>query len=109
MKQVNKVPELTSLQFLVIEIIGPRKMRGAELRERLKERRVFKTGPAFYQLMARLEEAEFVEGWYDQEVVDGQIIKQRLYRVTGLGARAHRGTRNFYIGFGGKELAYAQK
>ncbi len=107
MKKQNELPELTGLQFLIMETIGARKMLGAELRERLKERKVHKTGPAFYQLMARLEEAKLVEGWYEQEVIDGQIIKQRCYRVTGLGERTRRATLEFYAQFSGKGMAYA--
>ena len=107
MKKQNELPELTSLQFLIIETVGAKKMRGAELRERLKEQRVHKTGPAFYQLMARLEEAKLVEGWYEQEVIDGQIIKQRCYRVTGTGEQARRETLNFYARFAEGRKAYA--
>jgi len=108
MKKGNELPELTGLQFLIIETIGAKKMRGAELRERLKrDHKVNKTGPAFYQLMARLEEAKLVEGWYDQEVIEGQIIKQRHYRVTGLGERARRETLEFYAQFAEGRTAYA--
>jgi hypothetical protein len=57
--------------------------------------------------MARLEEAKFVEGWYEQEVIDGQIIKQRHYRVTGSGAKAYRNTQVFYAQFVGHGVAYA--
>src|SRR5882762_3394351 len=99
MKKQNELPELTGLQFLIIETIGAKRMRGAELRDRLKEQKVHKTGPAFYQLMARLEEAKLVEGWYEQEVIDGQMIKQRCYRVTGTGERARRDTLEFYSRF----------
>jgi len=107
MKKQNELPELTRLQFLIIETIGAKRMLGAQLRERLKEHNVHRTGPAFYQLMARLEEAELVEGWYKQEVIDGQIIKQRCYRVTGLGERARHATLEFYSQFSEKGLAYA--
>ena len=107
-KNGTELPELTSLQFLVIDIIGAHKMRGVEIREQLKgEHKINKTGPAFYQLMARLEESKFVEGWYEQEVIDGQIIKQRCYRVTGLGERARRDTLQFYSQFAEGRAAYA--
>src|SRR5437762_7204649 len=107
MKKLNELPELTRVQFLIIETIGAKRLLGAELREKLKAHSVHRTGPAFYQLMARLEEAELVEGWYEQEVIDGQIIKQRCYRVTGLGERARRATLEFYSQFAGKGMAYA--
>ena len=108
MKKTNELPALTGLQFIVIDIIGAKKLRGAEVRDQLKrEHKVSKTGPAFYQLMARLEEAKFVEGWYEQEVIDSQIIKQRCYRVTGLGERARRDTLQFYSQFAEERAAYA--
>ena len=107
MKKQNELPELTGLQFLIIETIGGKKMLGAELRERLKEHKVHKTGPAFYQLMARLEDAKLVEGKYEQKVIDGQIIKQRCYRVTGLGDRTRHATLEFYAQFSGRAMSYA--
>jgi len=108
MKKQPKLPELTNLQFLIIETIGAKKMRGAELRELLKNNHnVHKTGPAFYQLMARLEEAKLVEGWYDTQVIDGQLIKQKCYRVTGHGEESRRATLRFYQQFGGEGLAHA--
>lgn len=90
------LPELTHLQFLVLEIIGSSTMKGRELRDQLKQHGVKKGGPAFYQLMARLEDAKMVKGWYTQEVIDGQIIKERCYQLLGNGAKALRSTRDFY-------------
>ena len=71
---------------------------GREVREALQGFGVRKSGPAFYQLMARLEDAGLVEGTYHQEVVEGQIIRERHYRLTAAGARAWRGSRDFYVG-----------
>jgi hypothetical protein len=47
--------------------------------------------------MARLEDAKFVRGWYLQKIVDGQIIKERRYRVLAPGLRAWQRTRDFYF------------
>ncbi len=47
--------------------------------------------------MARLEKAEFVAGTYNQKIVDGQIIKERRYRVLGKGFDAWQRTRDFYL------------
>src|SRR6266480_570479 len=92
-----KLPTLTHLQFAVLDEIGAAKMSGRELRARLKKnRRINKSGPAFYQLMSRLEEAKYVEGWYDQKIIEGQLIKQRHYRMLGDGIRALNDTRKFY-------------
>lgn len=90
------IPELSHLQTLVLECLGPQKRSGRELRQLLAHTGVKKSGPAFYQLMARLEEAGLVEGEYSQKIVEGQIIKERWYRVTGQGARAAQRTLEFY-------------
>jgi DNA-binding PadR family transcriptional regulator len=93
---MKKLPELSHLQVLVLECLGTHKRSGRELRHLLAENKVKKTGPAFYQLMARLEEARFVEGEYSQKIVEGQIIKERSYRVTATGEKALRSTHEFY-------------
>ncbi|MEY2502288.1 MAG: hypothetical protein QOI07_2622 [Verrucomicrobiota bacterium] len=54
--------------------------------------------------MARLEEARFVEGEYSQKIVEGQIIKERFYRVTGQGEKALRQTFDFYQNCAGATL-----
>ena len=104
MSSKRELPELTHLQFLVLDIIGTAKLRGREVREELKSRGVSKTGPAFYQMMARLEEAKFVVGDYSQEIIDGQIIKERCYKVLGSGFSALRQTRDFYAQFAGGQF-----
>jgi len=91
-----KIPDLSHLQMLVLECLGTQKHSGRELRQRLAQSGSKKSGPAFYQLMARLEEAGLVEGEYSQKIVEKQIIKERWYRVTGEGARAARRTLDFY-------------
>jgi hypothetical protein len=92
----DNLPELSHLQFAVLEVLGAGVMAGKNIRAGLAEQRIRKSGPAFYQMMARLEEAKMVEGWYNQEVIDGQIIKERNYRITGEGARALNETKRFY-------------
>ena len=91
-----QLPELSHLQVLVLECLGGRKLSGRELRAELGRKGTRKTGPAFYQLMARLEESGFVKGEYSQKIVEGQIIKERNYRVCAEGARALRHTLEFY-------------
>jgi DNA-binding PadR family transcriptional regulator len=91
-----KLPELSHLQFVVIGALQNGERTGRAIRSELKRYRVRQSGPAFYQMMARLEKAGLVEGWYEQEVVDGQIIKERCYRSTAAGAKAWRECRRFY-------------
>jgi hypothetical protein len=47
-------------------------------------------------MMARLEQAGFVDGWYEQTLVAGQPVKERRYRLTKAGSRAAEETRAFY-------------
>jgi DNA-binding PadR family transcriptional regulator len=99
MKETTEnLPELSHLQFAVLDVIGADATSGKDLRKSLGELGINKSGPAFYQMMARLEESKFVEGWYNQEIIEGQIIKERQYRITGNGIRALNRTKQFYHG-----------
>ncbi len=90
------VPELSHLQIAVLDALGAKELSGRELREALKQAGVSKNGPAFYQLMARLEDSQFVRGHYDEKVIEGQRIKERRYTLTGEGEKALRSAANFY-------------
>jgi len=90
------LPSITHLQFAVLGQLLREEKPGRQLRRglaRLGERR---SAPAFYQMMARLEEAELVVGRYDQRLLDGQLIKERHYRITSAGREAWERTRVFY-------------
>jgi len=67
------------------------------VRSKLREFGVRKSGPGFYQLMARLEDSGLVEGDYTQQVVQGQIIRERRYAITGQGLQAWDTSRSFYV------------
>jgi DNA-binding PadR family transcriptional regulator len=90
------LPDLTPLQYAILSAIGVQNKPGHEVRTKLKELGIRKSGPGFYQAMARLEDAGFVSGWYENVDVRGQVIKQRRYRVLGKGFRAFHRTRDFY-------------
>lgn len=90
------VPELSHLQIAVLDALGPKELSGRELRDALKAATIAKSGPAFYQIMARLEDAKFVKGWYDEKVIEGQRIRERRYSLTGEGEKALRNAMNFY-------------
>lgn len=93
------LPELTHLQFLILSILMDGEQSGRFVREKLAEHGDKKTGPAFYQLMARLEDGKVVRGWYNQKVVEGQIIKERWYKITGHGIKEREKVRSFYAAF----------
>jgi DNA-binding PadR family transcriptional regulator len=90
------LPNVTHLQFLVLTTLLAGEQPGRRVREELAEWGVPAGGPAFYQMMARLENAGFLEGRYDEKVVGGQRIKERYYRLTAAGRAARRGAEEFY-------------
>jgi len=91
-----RIPEITHLQFLVLGLLRRGDRPGRLLRRALARHGVERTGPAFYQMMARLEDAGLVSGEYEQKVVAGQIIKERRYALTPRGDAAWTSTRAFY-------------
>ncbi len=93
------LPEITHLQFLVLNLCQAERsgeISGRRLRELMKQAGVKKTGPGFYQMMARLEDAGMVKGWYEQRLIDGQPIKERTYKLTAKGVRIKESTQVFY-------------
>jgi DNA-binding PadR family transcriptional regulator len=92
------IPRLTHLQFLVLAVLLRGDVRGRDLRASLRDAGVRQSGPAFYQMMALLEDGGYVSGWYDQRVVDGQILRERHYKVLAKGAKACQESRAFYLG-----------
>ncbi len=90
------LPELSHLQFIVLGQLLTQTRSGREIRKTLRRFRVRQSGPAFYQMMARLEKTGLAEGWYHQDVIDGQTVKERHYRITPAGASAWRECRSFY-------------
>src|SRR5512143_2846730 len=93
----RQLPSITHLQFLVLGFLLRDARPGRRLRRDLASRGVRRTAPAFYQMMSRLEEAALVRGWYEQKIVDGQIIKERHYKLTSSGSAAWSDTRDFYL------------
>ncbi len=94
---MTPIPRLSHLQFLVVGIVRGGTLPGRVIRKRLAEFGIRKSGPGFYQLMARLEDAGLVEGRYHQEIVEAQIIRERHYVLTAKGSSAWDGSRDFYI------------
>ena len=92
----RRIPEITHLQFLVLGMLRGGERPGRVVRRTLKRHGIDRSGPAFYQMMARLEDAGLVTGEYDQKVVEGQIIKERRYALTPRGEAAWTATRVFY-------------
>jgi DNA-binding PadR family transcriptional regulator len=102
------LPRLTHLQFLVITEIARGAARGHDLRGRLRTAGVRQSGPAFYQMMSALEDASYVTGRYEQQIIDGQIIRERHYKVTAAGKKAADASTSFYRSVGQLGLAHGK-
>ena len=74
----------------------PRVDERRHLREVLAGYGIRRTGPAFYQLMARLEKDRLVDGWYEQITVGDQAVTERRYRISADGKRRWNEARAFY-------------
>lgn len=90
------LPTLSHLQFQIIGILKSGEQSGQYVRDELAQQGVKKSGPGFYQLMARLEDSAFVKGHYVSKVIDGQAVKERRYKLTATGLRAWNATIAFY-------------
>ena len=55
-----RIPDITHLQFLVLGMLRGGERLGRTVRRSLARHGVARTGPAFYQMMARLEDAGLV-------------------------------------------------
>jgi DNA-binding PadR family transcriptional regulator len=92
----KSLPALTHLHYLVLGALRAGEQPGRVLRRALAAYGVRRSAPAFYQLMARLERAGLVEGWYEQVVVHDQAVTERRYRATAEGARLWARAHGFY-------------
>lgn len=101
-----RIPELTHLQFALLDVLGAVERPGWHIRKRLAEMGEKKTLPAFYQMMSRLEDGGFVKGEYRKADVDGHTVNERWYKITGNGISARDRTLEFYSG---KTLAVASR
>ncbi len=94
--QKRALPALTHLQYLVLGVLRGEEQPGRVLRRALAAYGVRRSGPAFYQLMARLEKSRLVDGWYEQVQVGDQAVTERRYRITPEGTRQWGRAQAFY-------------
>lgn len=92
----DRLPPLTSLQYLVLGTLRDGEQPGRVVRDELARHGARRSAAAFYQMMARLERARLVEGWYEQITVGDQAVTERRYRLRPAGARLWEETRAFY-------------
>lgn len=84
------------LQFLIIAIMGAKKMSGRDIRDQMKLQGAHKTKAAAYQLFARMVDAGLLEGDWEEWQEDGETYRRKVFKVTGEGLRAYDRTRHFF-------------
>lgn len=94
--QIQRLPGITHLQFLVLGLLRAGEQPGRVIRETLAAYGVRRSAPAFYQLMARLERDRLVDGWYEQVTAGDQAVTERRYRLRPRGAKHWAEARDFY-------------
>ena len=92
----KRLPPITHLQFLVLGCLLDGEQAGRSIREVIAGYGVRRSGPAFYQMMARLERAKLVDGWYEQVTVGDQAVTERRYRIRQAGHKLWSETQAFY-------------
>jgi len=92
----KRLPPITHLQFLVLGILRAEEQPGRIIRDAIASYGVRQSAPAFYQMMARLEREDAVDGRYEQIAVAGQMVKERRYKIKTAGLKLWSETRDFY-------------
>ncbi len=91
-----KLPEITPLQFLVLQVLFDGRKTTDELRRELATRGLSCSAPAMSKLMKRLVAAAFVQPRFRQRSEGKHAVQDRSYQVTDLGVILWKATRDFY-------------
>lgn len=88
------LPTITPLQFAVLTKVMSFSLSGEEIRKRLQQDGIKSEGPAFCQLMKRMEDKKLVKGHYETIYVPskisptGQKCRIRVYKIMAGGKKA---------------------
>ena len=90
------LPEISHLQFKVLASLLDSELPGRKLRDAITQEGLTQTRASFYQLMARLEDAGFVTGRYEQRTIGDVTVTERVYELTVPGKRVVDSSVEFY-------------
>jgi len=93
-----KLPELTVLQFYVLDSIGTGVRSASQIMQALKECGEERDPSAFYQLMARMMKAKLVTGRIRSKVFDRRHYRERFYLISKTGVKRYNEAVEFYAG-----------
>lgn len=71
---------MTATPAAILRLLAPGERSGRELRQLLAAQGIRLSAPAFYAMMAHMEDDGLVTGWYEEKVVEGVAIRERRYR-----------------------------
>lgn len=90
------LPEMSGLQFLVVQLLFAGPQSGEELRRRMEEAGA-KIGPSsFSRLMRRMEDANYLQAQSEEGPSGCRLVCPRRYEVTDLGVGIWKRVREFY-------------
>jgi hypothetical protein len=91
-----KLPELTSLQYLVVHLLFTGEKTGTELRKTLRKLGVQRSPGAFSRLMGRLAMGACVKARYAQKIRGGRAQRECRFAATDYGVLQWMAAREFY-------------
>jgi DNA-binding PadR family transcriptional regulator len=92
----ERMPDLSHRQFFIVDLVGDDEHSGRYIRDRLNDHGIKTSLPAFYQMMARLEDAELIRGFYVTTPVKGHVLKERHYKSLAHGRKQCQVVLDFY-------------
>jgi DNA-binding PadR family transcriptional regulator len=99
-RKARTLPEHSHLQYAILGLLSRAEVSGVELRKSISELTGKEySGPAFYQLMGRMVELQFVQGFDVDVKVNRYVAKERRYRILPQGTAAVKEVRHFYMEF----------
>lgn len=90
------LPEMSGLQFLVVQLLLAGSQSGAELRRMMQEAGAKIGPPSFSRLMQRMEKAGYVQAKLKSTKSARRFANPRRFDVTDLGVALWQQTREFY-------------
>jgi DNA-binding PadR family transcriptional regulator len=101
------IPKLTNPQYMVLSLLQEGEVGGASLREQLERQGQRSSARVFDRFMARLEDAGYAQGRYEQKPVGTRAITERVYSISGSGVLACAEFREFVTSPRGASLSGA--
>jgi hypothetical protein len=90
------LPEMSGLQFLVVQLLFAGPQSGEELRRRMKDAGAEIGPPSFSRLMQRMEDACYLQAHSESGPSGCRLVRPRRFEVTDLGVGIWKRAREFY-------------